>query len=94
MSERAQQPVSRRFEPKVRPASQIPDPPMSALQWMRHRIWVRGEMDRPTAVAEVSEWGDGFRQGYEMAMMKVYGRIFQTEEERVEGERVRREMFA
>lgn len=60
---------------------------MSKIRWARDREWVAGEMDAHAGI------DSDYSRGYHMAMMKVYGRMFLTDEERRGVEQARREMF-
>lgn len=65
------------------------------LQVARDRAWVQGEMERTRIPADAGPdgYGEGYSDGYHVAMLKVWGRMFLTPDERIEAERVRREMF-
>lgn len=57
------------------------------IRWARDRAWVQAEMET-SAAAE----GD-YYDGYHLALMKVYARMFLTTEEQRGVEQARREMF-
>jgi hypothetical protein len=60
---------------------------MAKVRWAENRAWLRYEMSAHEGVAE------DYSRGYLMAMMKVYGRMFLTDEEKRDVEEARREMF-
>jgi len=62
------------------------EPLMTDLQWMRNRAWVQHELD-------ASGEGDSlYHAGYHMAMLKVWGRMFLSDDERAGVEQARIEM--
>ena len=72
------------------------EPIMSDLQWARARRFLDKEIKHYEWAASqpnTAGWGRGYYEGQRVALLRIKGQFFLTEEERIRSEQVRREMF-